>query len=320
MSVVQKNVLVSVEEYLEGEKYAQVKHEYVRGHVYAMVGVSRTHNTLALALASRLLSHLHAGGCRVFISDMKVRIGDIYYYPDVLVTCSKTDADPHFSTEPRLIIEVLSPSTEAFDRLDKRLAYQSLSSLGEYVLVSQERLKCRYTGAAAQAGIWKPTARATWSILCRSSWSFRSARFTATLRSEAAALPCARCDSFAPFHSSQFSKQCCGLLQVARVVTFGEPVVDRLEQIGPPPTAQGQHPFERLIEEMTQHTQKVGRASDVRHWSTVTAPASVCGGQHWELLAAKTAVSAVPWEPGVLQGDDDRQPRQWGSAVRREGG
>jgi Uma2 family endonuclease len=139
MSVVQKNVLVSVEEYLEGEKYAQVKHEYVRGHVYAMVGVSRTHNTLALALASRLLSHLHAGGCRVFISDMKVRIGDIYYYPDVLVTCSKTDADPHFSTEPRLIIEVLSPSTEAFDRLDKRLAYQSLSSLGEYVLVSQER-------------------------------------------------------------------------------------------------------------------------------------------------------------------------------------
>jgi Uma2 family endonuclease len=70
---------------------------------------------------------------------MKVRIGDIFYYPDVLVTCSKTDADPHFSTEPRLIIEVLSPSTEAADRLDKRLAYQSLSSLSEYVLVSQDR-------------------------------------------------------------------------------------------------------------------------------------------------------------------------------------
>lgn len=55
------------------------------------------------------------------------------------MTCSKTDADPHFSTEPRLIIEVLSPSTEALGRLDKRLAYQSLSSLGEYVLVSHER-------------------------------------------------------------------------------------------------------------------------------------------------------------------------------------
>lgn len=139
MSVVQKNALVSVEEYLEGEMYAQLKHEYVRGHVYAMVGASRTHNTLALALASRLLNHLHGSECRAFMSDMKVRIGEIFYYPDVLVACSKTDADPHFITEPRLIIEVLSPSTEALDRLDKRLAYQSLSSLSEYVMVSQER-------------------------------------------------------------------------------------------------------------------------------------------------------------------------------------
>jgi Uma2 family endonuclease len=139
MSVVQRNVQISVEEYLEGEKSAQVKHEYVRGRIYAMVGTSRIHNRLSLALASGLRNHLIHGECEVFISDMKVRIGDIFYYPDVVVTCSKTDTDPYFCTEPILIVEVLSPGTEALDRLDKRLAYQSLSSLKEYILVSQDK-------------------------------------------------------------------------------------------------------------------------------------------------------------------------------------
>jgi Uma2 family endonuclease len=139
MSVVQKNVLVSVEEYLEAEQHAQIKHEYVHGRVYAMVGASRRHNKLTLALASALRSHLRDTGCEVLASGVKVRIGDVFYYPDVQVTCSTTDTDPYFSTEPVLIIEVLSPSTEAADRLDKRLSYQSLANLAEYVLVSQER-------------------------------------------------------------------------------------------------------------------------------------------------------------------------------------
>src|SRR5689334_18718592 len=123
MSVLHKNVVISIDEYLEGEEHSQTKHEYVRGRVYAMVGTSRAHNTLALRLASRLLNRLDGTGCQVFISDMKVRIGDIFYYPDVVVTCSKTDSNPHFSTEPVLIVEVLSPTTQASDRLDKRLAY-----------------------------------------------------------------------------------------------------------------------------------------------------------------------------------------------------
>ena len=141
MSVVQKNVLVSVDEYLEAEKHSQTKHEYVRGHVYAMVGASRAHNKLALALASLLRTHLRESGCDVFISDMKVRIGDIFYYPDVVVTCGKADTNPYFSTEPVLVVEVLSPTTEAADRVDKRLGYQSLPSLKEYVLVNQDRRK-----------------------------------------------------------------------------------------------------------------------------------------------------------------------------------
>ena len=128
---------VSVEEYLEGEKHSQVKHEYVRGRVYAMVGASKAHNRIALNIGYALDRHLHSGPCSVFVSDVKVRIGEIFYYPDVLVTCSQGDTDPFVSTEPSLIVEVLSPTTEALDRLDKRLAYQLLPSLHEYVLVSQ---------------------------------------------------------------------------------------------------------------------------------------------------------------------------------------
>ena len=139
MPLLKKNVLVSVEEYLEGEKHSQMKHEYVRGRVYAMVGASRAHNRIALNIGYALDRHLRGGPCDVFVSDVKVRVGEIFYYPDVCVTCSPTDTDPYFSTEPSLIVEVLSSTTEAVDRLDKRLAYQSLPSLREYVLVSQEK-------------------------------------------------------------------------------------------------------------------------------------------------------------------------------------
>jgi Uma2 family endonuclease len=139
MSSLKRNVLVSVEEYLEGEKHSLVKHEYVRGRVYAMVGASRAHNRIALNIGYALDRHLRGGSCSVFVSDVKVRIADTFYYPDVLVTCSPSDTDPYFSSEPSLIVEVLSATTEASDRLDKRIAYQSLPSLTEYVLVSQDR-------------------------------------------------------------------------------------------------------------------------------------------------------------------------------------
>jgi Uma2 family endonuclease len=121
VSFFRKNELLSIDEYLEAEKQSQAKHEYVRGHVYAMVGASRAHNTLSLSLASGLLSYLRGSGCDVFVSDLKVRIGDIFYYPDVVVSCSKADVNPYFITEPALIAEVLSPTTEAADRVDSGL-------------------------------------------------------------------------------------------------------------------------------------------------------------------------------------------------------
>ncbi len=130
---------ISVEDYLDNEKTAEVKHEYVAGRVFAMVGVSRTHNLVAGNLYAMLRDHVESGPCQVFVADVKVRVEavDAFYYPDVAVTCDPDDTDEYFLTRPCLIVEVLSPTTEATDRREKLLAYQTLPSLREYVLVDQ---------------------------------------------------------------------------------------------------------------------------------------------------------------------------------------
>jgi Uma2 family endonuclease len=106
-----------------------------------MVGVSRAHNAMTLNLATRLRAELKGGPCQVFVVDLKLRIrpARAYYYPDVVVTCEADDTDPYVVEAPRLVVEVLSPSTEATDRREKLLAYQQLESLREYILVSQSR-------------------------------------------------------------------------------------------------------------------------------------------------------------------------------------
>ncbi len=140
MSAKTKLRSISVEEYLEGELHSEVKHELVGGQAYAMVGVSKAHNVIAGRLYAALLSHLKRP-CQAYITDVKVRVGDDFYYPDVVVTCERFDPKAYFITEPVLIVEVLSDSTERTDRHEKRLAYQRLESLKEYVLVAQDRMK-----------------------------------------------------------------------------------------------------------------------------------------------------------------------------------
>jgi len=130
------------EEYLELEEKSLEKHEYINGEVYAMAGASDTHITIALNIASELRNHLRGKGCKVFISDMKVRVKqhNCYYYPDVLVTCESKDQEtPNYKQYPQVIIEVLSPSTEAFDRGDKFADYQTLESLEEYILINTKK-------------------------------------------------------------------------------------------------------------------------------------------------------------------------------------
>jgi Uma2 family endonuclease len=132
-----------VEDYLAGEESADVKHEYVGGVVYAMAGGSLDHNAICLNLAAALRAHLRGGPCRVFIADVKVRLehagNEIFYYPDVMVGCDGRDTDPRFLRHPKVLIEVLSETTERIDRREKFWAYMSIDTLEEYALVAQDR-------------------------------------------------------------------------------------------------------------------------------------------------------------------------------------
>jgi len=140
MSKVEKLRSLAVEEYLDGEGNGEVRHELVCGHVYAMVGASNFHNLLAGSLYSMLRQNLK-DSCRVYMSDMKVRVGDDFYYPDVVVSCKVNEGVFYYLHEPLIIVEVLSPSTERQDRLEKRIAYQRLKSLQEYLLITQDKIQ-----------------------------------------------------------------------------------------------------------------------------------------------------------------------------------
>ncbi len=142
----QKSYL-TIEEYLQLETSSDTKHEYCDGEIIAMAGATDTHVTIALNMAVLLRNHLRGSGCRVYISDMKVKIEakNRFFYPDVMVTCDAKDRENSIYKEfPCLIIEVLSDSTEAFDRGDKFADYQSLPSLQEYVLINTKkaRIEC----------------------------------------------------------------------------------------------------------------------------------------------------------------------------------
>ncbi|MGM3307977.1 Uma2 family endonuclease [Anabaena sp. WFMT] len=142
MTLSQFHPYLSPEEYLEAEKSSPIKHEYIQGQIYAMAGASDAHVTITANLVALLRNHIRGTGCRLYVADMKARIEslDIFYYPDIMVTCDSRDTQfEYFKRYPSLIIEVLSPSTEALDRGDKFIDYQELDTLQEYVLVSQNR-------------------------------------------------------------------------------------------------------------------------------------------------------------------------------------
>lgn len=131
---------IDVAAYLAAERDSTVRHEYVGGQLYAMAGASDRHNRIALRLAALLDAHVGDGPCQVFMSDMKVRVAaDVFYYPDVVVACDPPGGDPYIRSEPRLVVEILSPSTERIDRQEKRLSYAGVSSLVEYLLIDPNR-------------------------------------------------------------------------------------------------------------------------------------------------------------------------------------
>ena len=145
MTISKNPFYISPEDYLEGERVSPIKHEYRRGQVYAMVGAKKPHIIIAGNLVTLFNNHLDDTPCIVLNSDIKVRLeeADCYYYPDVAVTCDERDTNSteDFILYPILVIEVLSPSTAAFDRGEKFADYQTSPSLREYVLINQSQMR-----------------------------------------------------------------------------------------------------------------------------------------------------------------------------------
>jgi Uma2 family endonuclease len=153
--------LLTVEEYLQLEQTSEIRNEYLGGQVFAMSGGSKQHNLISGNIYSRLRSHLRGGSCSVFMADMKVRIElanqnkNIFYYPDVTVSCDSQDKERFFLNYPCLTIEVLSPSTELTDKREKLVNYRNLGTLQEYVLVSQDKIKVE---------VYRKDTQGNWSL------------------------------------------------------------------------------------------------------------------------------------------------------------
>jgi Uma2 family endonuclease len=127
-------------DYLALEGSSNVKHEFLGGQIYAMAGGTPEHAALAASVIGLLFAQLRAGGCRAYDADLRVRTrSGLATYPDVTVVCGpseRDESDPQAVTNPSLIVEVLSRSTEEYDAGDKFEHYKSLPSLKQYVLVS----------------------------------------------------------------------------------------------------------------------------------------------------------------------------------------
>lgn len=147
---------LSVDAYLQLEAKSPIKHEYIDGKVYAIAGASDSHVTIALNLASLLRAHVRGTGCRAYMSDMKacIEARNRFFYPDVMVTCDPRDQETDtYKRFPELVVEVLSKSTEAFDRGDKFAAYQAIDSLQEYMLINTRHQRVEIF-RRSEFGLW----------------------------------------------------------------------------------------------------------------------------------------------------------------------
>jgi len=139
MGLAQAHKVIGAEDYLRFEWAAASKHQLIDGEIYAMAGASENHNLLAGNTFGELRSRLKGTPCRTFMADMKVKVGDDFYYPDVMVVCGPDSEHDYYKTAPVIIVEVLSKTTRRFDQSRKRLRCQALPSLQEYVLIEQDK-------------------------------------------------------------------------------------------------------------------------------------------------------------------------------------
>jgi len=150
MMVAAHPIYTSVDEYLRLEEKSQTKHEYIGGKIVAMAGATPEHNLILVNAITELRTQLRKRGCLVFPSDQKVRMpSGLFAYPDISIVCGKPQYDdkhPDILLNPLVVVEVLSPTTERYDRVLKFAHYRSLQSLQEYVLIAQDAFYIgRYT-------------------------------------------------------------------------------------------------------------------------------------------------------------------------------
>ena len=141
--------LIAASEYLEIERKAEIKSEYINGRMYAMSGASRRHNLIALNAGGEIRQQLRGRDCEAYAADMRVKVSPtgMYTYPDVVAVCGNPQfEDAHLDTllNPTVLVEVLSESTEAYDRGEKFAHYRRLESLREYVLVAQNKIRIEH--------------------------------------------------------------------------------------------------------------------------------------------------------------------------------
>lgn len=153
----------TIEEYLAFEQSSATKHEYYQGEVFDMAGGSLNHSAIILNIASQLLKCTRAKGCKMYAQDVRVHIpaNSLFTYPDVIIVCGTPrflNGDDYNLVNPTVLIEVLSKSTEGYDRGKKFQLYQEIPSLREYILVNQDTPRIEKW---EKADTWQPATDVT---------------------------------------------------------------------------------------------------------------------------------------------------------------
>ena len=154
-----KSVLMTAAEYFAWEVSQPERHDYYHGEVFAMAGGSDAHNTASLNFAFALKSHLRGTPCRVFMADMRLELAkDSHYsYPDVFVTCDPRDTTPdasHLKKYPKLVVEVISPSTSEYDQGRKFEQYRQMPGLDEVLFIDPVRRSVELFQRTQEASQW----------------------------------------------------------------------------------------------------------------------------------------------------------------------
>jgi Uma2 family endonuclease len=146
---------MTVEEYFRFEERSPLRHEYVRGEVYAMSGGTVRHSTIAANIFARAFGAAGDGPCRVFMHAMRVQVAhDVYYYPDVAVVCTPLAELDIVARHPCAVVEVTSPGTARTDRSEKLAAYREITGLRAYLIVDHRRRRVERHWRDAPGGEW----------------------------------------------------------------------------------------------------------------------------------------------------------------------